>query len=285
LPNTYFVKTGGGPAMWSQGLQGLGIFLSNPAHWPWILGAAVGAVLAAMRPGHRRTVAIMAGAILLHLFYIVSVGDDGLRIHRFYVAVLGPLAFLFGMLFDPAARGRTKAVLPVTGLVLLVIACAGSLWTLNTRLLPRMQGGMLAYQEGNIKIGRELARTHPPETLIAVVAAGAISFYSRLPTIDMYGLNDSVIAHGPFPEAARTRMMKWDNGYVLSRRPDLIVINRGYFEAGDPLAEAVERDPARLADSAMNRDLFRRVAADGAYAFRPILFDDGSRFYVFERVR
>jgi hypothetical protein len=78
-------------------------------------------------------------------------------------------------------------------------------------------------------------------------------------------------------------MMKWDNGYVLSREPRLIVINRGYFESGDPRVAEVARNPALLAASPMDRDLFQRLARDGSYSLRPIHFEDGSSFFVFER--
>ena len=42
-------------------------------------------------------------------------------------------------------------------------------------------------------------------------------------------------------------------------------------------------DPAVLAASPMDRDLFARVAADGGYALAPVRFDDGSVFFVFVR--
>jgi hypothetical protein len=134
-----------------------------------------------------------------------------------------------------------------------------------------------------VKLGRHLAATLAPGTWIAVASAGAIPYYSRLPAIDMYGLNDAHIARQPFPAGAAGRLMKWDNAYVLARRPELIVINRGYFAAGDPAAAAAARDPARLFAAPLDRDLFERVRRDGGYAPRAIVFPDGSRFFVFER--
>jgi hypothetical protein len=77
--------------------------------------------------------------------------------------------------------------------------------------------------------------------------------------------------------------MKWDNAYVLDRSPDWIVINRGYFAAGDPDVGRVSSDPGILAVSPMDRDLFARVARDGRYALAPIRLDDGAVFFVFVR--
>ena len=91
----------------------------------------------------------------------------------------------------------------------------------------------------------------------------------------MYGLNDAHIAHAPFPEGAPGRMMKWDNAYVLSRNPDVIVLNRGYRRAGQ-----IER----LSLAPMDRDLIKQVQSDGRYAWSSVQFDDGSSFFVYERV-
>ena len=79
-------------------------------------------------------------------------------------------------------------------------------------------------------------------------------------------------------------MMKWDTPYVLSREPDLIVINRGYFEAGDPRVSEVLRNPAQLIVAPMDADLFEHVRRDGNYRPDVILFPDGSRYFVFARI-
>ena len=282
LPNTYYAKTGGGSAMWSQGLHGLWLFVSNPAHFLWLAAAIAGATACLAAGRHRRRVIVLGGAVLLHLLYVVSVGDDGLRVHRFYVPVLGPLAVLAGLSFVGEGGGRRRW-LWWFGLLAATFTVVASTWTFHARMVPTMRGAGLAYQQGNAKLGRFLARQADPEVLIAVPSAGSIPYYSRVPTIDMYGLNDAHIARVPFPEVGRGRMMKWDNAYVLDRSPDWIVINRGYFAAGDPDAGRVPRDPGILAVSPMDRDLFARVARDGRYALGPIRFDDGSVFFVFAR--
>jgi len=38
FPNTYYVKTGGGPELWRQGWEGFRLFVSQPAHALWIAG-------------------------------------------------------------------------------------------------------------------------------------------------------------------------------------------------------------------------------------------------------
>jgi hypothetical protein len=248
----------------------------------WLAAAVAGATACIASGRHRRRVVVLGGAVLLHLLYVVSVGDDGLRVHRFYVPVLGPLAMLAGLTLVGARASRRRAWWWF-GLLTITFTVLASTWTFHARMVPAMRGAGLAYQQGNVKLGRYLAQQGAPRMRIAVPSAGAIPYYSRLPTIDMYGLNDAHIARVPFPELGRGRLMKWDNDYVLSLAPDWIVINRGYFAAGDPDAERVTRDPGILAVSPMDRELFARVARDGRYALGPIRFDDGSVFFVFVR--
>jgi len=285
LPNTYYAKTGGGLRMWRQGLDGLSGFVAEPAHLAWLAAAAAGLVVGIVRPATRRAVTIVALATLGHLAYVVSVGDDGLFVHRFYVPVLAPLAWLAGQLLrrDESGSTRTRALATI-GVVAIAVTVPLSAWKFHSTMVPALTGVAAPYLEGNVKLGRHLAETRPASTVIAVASAGAIPYYSRLQTIDMYGLNDPRIARGPFPEGVRGRIMKWDNAYVLSRRPDLIVINRGYFRADDPWAEQAARDPAPLLAAPMDRDLFEHLRIDGSYAPRIIRFDDGSVFYVFERI-
>jgi arabinofuranosyltransferase len=282
LPNTYYAKTGGGSAMWSQGLHGLWLFVSNPAHFCWLACAIAGATACLAAGLHRRRVVVLGGAILLHLLYVVSVGDDGLRIHRFFVPVLGPLALLAGLSFVGKHAGRRRP-LWWFGLLAVGFTVVASTWIFHARMVPTMRGAGLEYQQGNAELGRFIAGLDDPDLLVAVPSAGAIPYYSRAPAIDMYGLNDAHIARVPFPETGRGRLMKWDNAYVLDRAPDWIVINRGYFAAGDPEVGRVSSDPGILAVSPMDRDLFARVARDGRYALAPIRFEDGSVFFVFVR--
>ncbi len=285
LPNTYYVKTGGGPEMWRQGLVGLVGFASRPSHLLWLLAAVFGAVAAILWKQQRRSVLLLGGVTILHLLYVVQVGDDGLYVHRFFVPVLAPLAFLFGLSFLGDSEGRVRSrVLSVLGILVCLVSAPLSLATLRFQAVPLMVSKGLPYDEGNVKLGRHLAENRPEDTEIAVSAAGALAYYSRLPTIDMYGLNDHHIARQPFPRARGARMMKFDNEYVLSRKPDLIVINRGFFRAGDTRAERVLGDPrGMLVASPLDHDLFNRIDADGSYELRPIRMDDGSVYFVFER--
>jgi hypothetical protein len=73
-------------------------------------------------------------------------------------------------------------------------------------------------------VGRWLRSAFPDSTWVATNAAGCLPYYARLPTIDMLGLTDAHIAR------ARPDRQQWpghergDGDYVLSRRPDVIIL-------------------------------------------------------------
>jgi hypothetical protein len=61
--------------------------------------------------------------------------------------------------------------------------------------------------------------------LLAVDAAGAVPYYSRLPCLDMLGLCDHTIARTPYPagEPFVVAHARGNGPYVLARRPDLVL--------------------------------------------------------------
>ena len=80
--------------------------------------------------------------------------------------------------------------------------------------------------------GLGLRERFPPDTVVALNAAGIIAYYSRLPTIDMLGLNDRHIArHGRRDRSLRLGHQAGDGAYVLTLRPDLIQFGPSWGEA------------------------------------------------------
>jgi len=64
----------------------------------------------------------------------------------------------------------------------------------------------------------------PPDSVIAVDAAGAIPYFSGLRSIDMFGLNDRHIAHIVVPTmgSGKPGHEKYDARYVYAQNPDWI---------------------------------------------------------------
>lgn len=103
---------------------------------------------------------------------------------------------------------------------LLPLAFAGySVW-LSTQLYAEARTERMA-TDGDIIMGHHIAAMNlPPDSRVAVVDAGAIPYFSGLPTIDMVGLNNQHISRLP-----GGFMQKWDNDYVLSLQPKVIQLH------------------------------------------------------------
>jgi arabinofuranosyltransferase len=285
LPNTYYVKVGGGFASFSAGWKELRHYFENLAHSSWLILAIAGAWAGASLPQERRRVLVMSTAVIFHVGYVVSVGGDSLGLKRFYIPVLPLLAYLVGLAFLKTPRLDLQRNWWRTGVaVTFALALGYSLFLLLVGKPPLQDHG---YFTGNRKLGEHLAKTRDPSTRIAVSAAGAIPYFSGLPALDLYGLNDRHISRQPFSEGhAYTGHAKWDPTYVLSEEPDLVVVNRGYLPAGFNYSKTIElamRNPANLGTVQMERELFSLLMKSGAYALRVLDFEDGSAFFVFER--
>ena len=81
-------------------------------------------------------------------------------------------------------------------------------------------------QEGRMtqvsrKVADFLRSKGQPTDLVAVNHAGALPYYSQMPTLDMTGLNDHHIAH----RAVGALHGKFDPDYVLANKPRFVVLN------------------------------------------------------------
>jgi hypothetical protein len=101
-------------------------------------------------------------------------------------------------------------------------------------------------------VGDWLAGAVRPGTWIAVNPAGALPYFSRLPTIDMLGLNDREIARTEIPALGSGRLPGHEKGNgaaVVRRRPGIILIGGVKLEPppGDPEWKLHGRSETELA--------------------------------------
>ena len=222
LPNTFAAKTGGGPASWAQGFAYLGEFLQSYHLAPVLL---VLACLARWPHPHRPFVTLAAG-VTAWLGYLVAVGGDFMEF-RLLVPIL-PWFFLLLTawlltLEDPRTRGALLAIVVLGSLAHGVRFAGGSGVASITQLRDNIESP--ARDWGGI--GRSLGTLFgeaPRPVRIAVTAAGAIPYYSRLPTVDMHGLSDPWIAPEGLVVSVRPGHQRQPPlGYLLDRGVNLVI--------------------------------------------------------------
>lgn len=168
--------------------------------------------------------------ILVCFSYVTAVGGDW-SIGRFFVPVLPRMYILLALgmgllaerFFDKNFWNKPISFLAM-GLIAIVLWFSSSYQGEYWGFVKRENAGEIARER--IEVGKWLKKNVPPGTVIAVDAAGVIPFYSELPTIDMFGMNDQHIAHLDNPNLGLgvAGHEKFDLGYVLSRRPQYLVI-------------------------------------------------------------
>jgi arabinofuranosyltransferase len=190
-----------------------------------VLAAGVAATVFAVRRGAGRTLFIPWSIVLGWWAYVAIVGGDIFPGFRQLVPTFVPLCLLAG---DEAraAWPRFERRKALGGAALAAVLAA------NAKLQFSHPENHRAKEErwewDGYSMGRTLRRAFgKQQPLHAVDAAGALPFWSELPSLDMLGLNDRHIA--------RTRVAGFgtgslghelgDGAYVLARKPDLISFN------------------------------------------------------------
>ena len=232
VPNTFHAKVGDpsrlvGSAA-ERGLRYLGAVALTclPLVVAWV-------VLTARRVSERATrplVAVERDALALtafYLTYVVAVGGDFKGTGRFFIPFLPLMAILVARSLPPRPQW-----LPGVLALAAVAAAVPSFRDMSffaERFAQELQTRQMA--------GEALRQATPPDTMIAVHAAGVLPYYAQRPTLDMWGLNDAHIARAEvdnFGEGTAGHE-RHDYAYVLSRQPDLILPENGLVTEGPVL--------------------------------------------------
>jgi len=245
LPNTYYAKAGGtGLTNIGQGLRYLSNFFDE-----YSLAIVLLLFVVVLR---RKVIGSVAVPFLLIiLLWVVNTtlqGGDNLVGLRAYLPVvpLIPVVVVLGM------RGASTRL--VLGSLAVIAATQyvkynhghlyGSSW--NKPVAKHALGWREAYNPRRT-IGVHLDGELKPGSIIALNAAGIIPYYSKLPTIDMLGLNNRHIARN----GNRDRSLPYghqagDGKYVLEQKPAVIIFSgagadHGGFYVSD---REIQADPS-----------------------------------------
>jgi hypothetical protein len=134
------------------------------------------------------------------LLYLAAIGGDHFPGRRLLHGAIAPLALL-------AARPARWLAFPVVAMAATCAVLLAAMWNVvAARSDPQTAELRSETWEWRGKVlGEALARAFGDQRpLLAVDAAGAVPFYSRLPALDLLGLCDRTIAKTPMPDWVRT---------------------------------------------------------------------------------
>jgi arabinofuranosyltransferase len=173
--------------------------------------------------------------VILWCVYTVAVGGDFMEFRQL-VPVL-PLVFVLVTRIIRALPGRALQV------ACAALAFVGSLHHVATfqgiggiESIPQLEARVVDENEGWRHVGvllEAMFADSPEPVTIATTASGAIPYYSRLPTVDMHGLNDRWIArHAPMVSVRPGHQREPTLAYLVDRGVNLVL--------GHPQVEPVD---------------------------------------------
>lgn len=217
-PNSINAKVGLSGEQVLRGLHYLKVFARG---YPFSLFLLMLALIFIKKTGVWERFLIQLSCFIL--VFNVVVGGDWMLGYRLFHALI-PLSCLFLPFVFMCLEERLRAwkikpfllTLPLLGCGVL-LTLSGSLYDSHVR-----RAAEESYVHEGVAVGKWMRENLEPGALLATNTAGTIAYYSRLPIVDMMGLNDTVIAGRKDVPALWKGIEKGDGAYVLSRRPDYI---------------------------------------------------------------
>ena len=264
LPNTFYIKASGGAGTWAQG--GYYLYRMAESLHVWAVPLVLGPALLLARAD--RALRVVSGYVLVvsavFYVYVASVGGDFMGLYRFTLPVL-PLLITTASLSLAAIEGRRK----ITGLALagvLFLAHTVHAWPITraARQIGADRGidtpGFLRwYTADRTAIGKWFAAHRRSDDFAAVGGAGAQVYYSRIPSLDCYGLSDAYIAHQVRAVSNRPGHQKYAPlDYQLKRRPTIITSN--YYRCCSPAYGRAPYQPSTIEAADWRRRGYRYVS-------------------------
>jgi len=226
LPNPFYAKTGFDSA---QLMAGLDYALTFAKDYPYVPAALVLALLLWRRlSGSMKALTLFT---VLFAVYIVLIGGDVLKVHRFFLPILAPAAVLLGielMILLADWNPRTQGLIGLLAAVVLV----GSVQIVPRDYVVRYEELEKALTHKMAFLAREMRRCDESNFTAAVSTIGVYSYElmgHRI--IDMLGLTDSTIARHPEPPLegmeSTWKERSHNTSYLLTIAPDYLVFSTG----------------------------------------------------------
>ena len=224
LPNTFYAKSGFDLEQLRAGLEYSTRFA---AHYPFL---AAGLVLT---PILWRRLTVEAKSLwlfsVMYVLYVILIGGDVLKVHRFFLPLLAPLAVLIVCCANLlTARLAVKwRYATLSGLVVIMLVASV--------LVPR---DFIEHYEAMEKglthkfhhLAQNMKAADSTDFTVALSTIGAFSYeLMGHRVIDMLGLTDSTIARHPEPpiQGLQTtwKERRYNSKYLLESEPDYIVFS------------------------------------------------------------
>jgi hypothetical protein len=219
LPNTFYLKAVGVPLLerLPKGLDALWTTVRTEL-WAILLLAVPGSLLVSRR-GNGMLVLTIWALFSAALIYTVYLGGDTWErpgvTNRFISQVMSPLLVLVAVFICSVRR---QSLLASVALLVLALLSTNSPMAFLNRVRSAAAMDHHSAKEGpflRLRQGLWLRNNSRSTDVVAVVWAGVIPYFSRLPSYDILGKSDHMVARLA-PRGMVWGHNKWSNRYVLT---------------------------------------------------------------------
>jgi arabinofuranosyltransferase len=228
LPNPFYAKTGFSIEYVKSGLEYFWLFLRHYGLWGVLYLLPIFLYKNLDTPGK-----LLILLVCVYTLYVILIGGDVLRVHRFFLPILPILFLLFVTFvqrlyakFKNHAKTRMLVIIPMLSIAVLLFLLPQE-WIRDTRTLEKRIVEKMQFIAGYLK------KNYGDGFSIAVTTIGSISYHlgTGAKVIDMLGLTDRYISKHPEKIEGITvtwKERKYNSRYVLSCDPDFILFSTGY---------------------------------------------------------
>ena len=228
LPNPFYAKTGLSLEYVQSGLEYFWQFLKHYGLWGLIYLVPI--LLYRSLDSRARLLLVLS---CLYTLYIILVGGDVLKVHRFFLPILPALYLLLVICVDKVLAWIENHATRRAVLAFVLLAISALFFASPHKWIRDARGAEKGLVEKMEFTAEYLNEHYPQRFTIALPTIGTLSYLlgERAQIIDMLGLVDRYIAKNPekLPGIAATwKERKYNSDYVLSRDPDFILFSTGY---------------------------------------------------------
>jgi len=215
FPNTFYAKVGG--MAFERGFSYLWLY----GKYHILFGACLISLpyIVNFRRKEHQEYTYLLIPFVLHITYVLYIGGDFKPTSRFLLTLSSFFCILSTILLQRLYEKRRFEM--VVALILLSIYSRGLLWKKSQHWAKIRQQNFIARRAA----GLFFQQYTQPNQSIAMHSVGAVPFYAQRHCIDMWGLNDKIIARTPVNNfgSGMAGHERSNPEYVFAKEPDFFI--------------------------------------------------------------
>jgi arabinofuranosyltransferase len=223
LPNPFYAKTGFSLEYVKSGLEYFWLFLRHYALWGILYFLPI-----LFYKSWDDKQKLFLWLVYIYTFYVILIGGDVLKVHRFFLPVLPFLYLFYAFSIEKLFFVFKKPLGAIFTSAFLIFLLLAPTFFLPHQWIKEVRKNELGLVKKMKFLAESLSKHYGSNFSIAASTIGALSYYLDARVIDMLGLTDKYISRHPqtIPGMISSwKERKFNTQYLLSLDPDFILFS------------------------------------------------------------